>query len=622
MENFFARLPGSEQQGQEGQTRGQRRHEHRNDTLLRAAHDHFAAEGHPLLAHEVQVVGNHHDPVARGDSGQSDEADHRRDGKHPARKKLHPEDRADKGQRDVQHDLRGKGAALELHVEDKKHGDQTQTAQEKDESRGPGLAFKLSAVSDIISLGQHDPLRHRSLRLPDHRDQIPPGRVGRDVDAPLRILPVDHVRPHGLAHFRDQSEGNQLPGERIHRNGPDRLQVLPRFIGQSQHHVKSPLPLEHLGHGRSLDRQLGVARRLTRTQPVGRAFRAIETDMNLRHQGDPLDLHVGHPRDGNHRVTHLPGQPPQHPEIIAENFDRDLRLHPGEDVVDPVRDRLADTHPDARQRGQPRADVGENFRLGTCGGVQLEFDFRRVDLHDVLVALGPSGPAGDGAGFGHGGEQHLGHAAHPVALFQRGARGRDDKSGDASFVELREKLTPESGQDDQRRGKKGPGREVDAARCGEPEVEQPRFPVLDPPHQPPVPRLLHASHPRQQQGAQGGRHGERNGERCENGHDVGHGQRSEDAPLDALQGEEGEKDEHDQHGGIDNGIADFPRGRDHDIEHRTRVRRLAVLAQAAENIFHIDDGVIDQFADGHGQAAQRHGIDPETGRMKDDEGGE
>ena len=49
---------------------------------------------------------------------------------------------------------------------------------------------------------------------------------------------------------------------------------------------------------------------------------------------------------------------------------------------------------------------------------------------------------------------------------------------------------------------------------------------------------------------------------------------------------------------------------------------MAVLAQAAENIFHIDDGVIDQFADGHGQAAQRHGVDPETGRMENDEGGE
>ena len=134
--------------------------------------------------------------------------------------------------------------------------------------------------------------------------------------------------------------------------------------------------------------------------------------------------------------------------------------------------------------------------------------------------------------------------------------------------------------------------------------------------------MLHAFHPREQQGAQGGGHGERNGERSKNGHDIGHGQGREDAPFDALQGEKGEKNEHDQHGGVNNGIADFPRGGHDHIEDRPRVRRLTVFAQPAEHIFHIDDGVIDQFADGHGQPTQGHGIDPEPGRMKDDEGGE
>ena len=42
--------------------------------------------------------------------------------------------------------------------------------------------------------------------------------------------------------------------------------------------------------------------------------------------------------------------------------------------------------------------------------------------------------------------------------------------------------------------------------------------------------------------------------------------------------------------------------------------KMAILAQSAEDVFHVHDGVIDQLADRHGQSTQRHGVDrqPET----------
>ena len=47
---------------------------------------------------------------------------------------------------------------------------------------------------------------------------------------------------------------------------------------------------------------------------------------------------------------------------------------------------------------------------------------------------------------------------------------------------------------------------------------------------------------------------------------------------------------------------------------------MPVLAQAAEDVLHIDNGIVDQLADGHGQSAQGHGVDPDPRHFENDEG--
>ena len=47
---------------------------------------------------------------------------------------------------------------------------------------------------------------------------------------------------------------------------------------------------------------------------------------------------------------------------------------------------------------------------------------------------------------------------------------------------------------------------------------------------------------------------------------------------------------------------------------------MPVFPQAAEDVFHVHDGVVDQFADGHGQTSERHGVDTEPGGVEYDEG--
>ena len=109
-------------------------------------------------------------------------------------------------------------------------------------------------------------------------------------------------------------------------------------------------------------------------------------------------------------------------------------------------------------------------------------------------------------------------------------------------------------------------------------------------------------------------------EACENRDDVGLAERREETAFDAGQREQRHEDEHDDHRRVDDAGADFLAGADDDIERRARIARLAVLAQAAKDVLDVDDGVIDQLADGDGETAERHGVDGEAERVEDDGG--
>ncbi len=74
-------------------------------------------------------------------------------------------------------------------------------------------------------------------------------------------------------------------------------------------------------------------------------------------------------------------------------------------------------------------------------------------------------------------------------------------------------------------------------------------------------------------------------------------------------------------GGVDDAGAHLLRGADHDVERRARIAERAVLAQPAEDVLDVDDRVIDQFADGDRDAAERHGVDRQSGEIEHHRGG-
>lgn len=121
VEDFAAGLAGAEEEWDEGESGGEGGHEHGDDALLRAADDHLLVEAFALLAHQVEVVGNHHDSVAGGDAGEGDEADHRGDGDGAVGEKPDANHGSDEGEGNIQHDLKGERDAAELEVKDEEH---------------------------------------------------------------------------------------------------------------------------------------------------------------------------------------------------------------------------------------------------------------------------------------------------------------------------------------------------------------------------------------------------------------------------------------------------------------------------------------------------------------------
>ena len=132
-------LPGASApiiSGSSAKPADERRHQHRRQPLQAAAHDHAAAEGLAFAQHQVDVVADLEDAVARADAGERDEADHGRD-----RQRLPGEpqgdDAADQRQRDVAHDDERQHRRPVAAVEHGEDGAERQQRQQRDQPRRP-----------------------------------------------------------------------------------------------------------------------------------------------------------------------------------------------------------------------------------------------------------------------------------------------------------------------------------------------------------------------------------------------------------------------------------------------------------------------------------------------------
>ena len=343
----------------------------------------------------------------------------------------------------------------------------------------------------------------------------------------------------------------------------------------------------------------------------------VHLDGNLRDEHLRLDLEVLDAVDALHRVPRSPSQPPQLAEIVAEDLDRDLGADAGEQVVEPVRDRLAHVDGDAGDLVELVADLAED-RLSTALGLgQIDVDLRVVDALRVLIELGATGPTAGGDDLGDLAHEALGERAEAVRFLERCTRPGADVDSEGSFVERWEELAAEERHrrcrgDDERQSR-------GHHRLGVPHREREDAAVrrLDLANEPPV-VVIHPLHRRQEVRAQ--RRGDREGddERRQDRHDVRDAERREQASFDSAQREEWHEDQDDEHRREHDRVSYFARGITDDVDGWTRALEAAVLAEAPEHVLDVDDRVVDELANGDGEAAEGHGVDGETKGAKDE----
>ena len=117
VQDFLAGLVGCEEEGDEGDACGEGRHDDGDEAFEGAAFEHLAGEAFALVAHEMEVVGDHHDVVAGCDAGDGDEANEGGDAD-IVESLAGVEDGADEGDRDDGQDEGHEAEVLKVAVEE------------------------------------------------------------------------------------------------------------------------------------------------------------------------------------------------------------------------------------------------------------------------------------------------------------------------------------------------------------------------------------------------------------------------------------------------------------------------------------------------------------------------
>ena len=415
MQDLLAGRIGRQQQRGQGEGRDQSRHQHRRETLQRATHDHGLAEGFPLDAAQVDVVADLEDAVACGNAGQRDEAHH--GGHRQAHAgQPHGDHAANERQRDVRHDDAGQHGRAVARVKHQEHHRQRDQRQPDDELRRLLLSLELPFQTDEAARRQGRLVDHLA-DVTDHAAHVRAIGVGVDHDAAPPVLPTDLVGAVGFFHRCEAGHG-QAPGGRVHQCAGQVLRAAP-VVGQAQHQLVALVAIDQLRAVGAIGQGLQHADGLAGRKPCLRQALRVQAHHDLRDQHLLFHRQVHQARDARQTLSHLLGQATQGVGVVPVDLHSDLRPHPGQQVIQPVRNRLADGHL-GRQRRELSADLGHHLLAvhGLAIAAHVHIDLGRVHALGMFVHLGAAGAASDLGHPRYVDDELLGQGAHAVGLGQ------------------------------------------------------------------------------------------------------------------------------------------------------------------------------------------------------------
>ena len=222
--------------------------------------------------------------------------------------------------------------------------------------------------------------------------------VGQHDDTALAVFAQDLVGAVAFPHLGDVAHGHPAIG-RLQQQVAQALRGALSVV-EAQHDVKAARAVHQLGDDAAVGESLQLLGDRLRLQAVEGGPRVVDHDFELRDAHLLFDLQVGQAVDFRETAAEVLGERAQRIEILAEEFDDDLRPHAREHVIEPVRDGLADIERD-RQHGKARAHIGDNDILAAAPLLQVDLDLRGVDAFGMLIELGAAGAPANGLDLGH-----------------------------------------------------------------------------------------------------------------------------------------------------------------------------------------------------------------------------
>ena len=301
---------------------------------------------------------------------------------------------------------------------------------------------------------------------------------------------------------------------------------------------------------------------------------------------------------------------PEHIQVVAIQLDRHLRLDPGKHGRNQVRQRLfhAGDNPGDVRHGFANL-VQDLFPFTAANRIKADDKLGHVDADHVLVELSSARAGDESLDPRNLLEPPLDDSGDLLGALQRGARRQEDIQLRHTFVKWRHEVAFHSQQHrdaDTDRHQRG---DQDGHGHAKAPADHPPGQDLEPAKHKAFLLAVRGAGVGQEPVGQHRGHRQRDHQRGQDGHDVGDPQRREQPPFHPAQRKQRDEDQHDDQGAERDRVADFRAGLEHDQQRRLGLGTVPVLPQAAVDVLHVHDGIVDQLADGHSQTAQGHRVD-------------
>ena len=219
------------------------------------------------------------------------------------------------------------------------------------------MRLELAAQRHKVTLGQLA-VSHHGADVSHHLRQSPALGIGRQHNAAFAVIAADLVGAVPILNAGQLGQGHSAGG-RLHENLPQTFQR-PCALRQAHHQVESPATLHDLSHFFTLDQTLQDRENLRHGHAILGCRRVIHPHGDLRGQHLFFDFQIGQTGNSGQSPTQGIGLTPQSVQVVTKQLNGDLGTHPGEHVINAVRNGLANGN-GCGQIDQAAADVALNL---------------------------------------------------------------------------------------------------------------------------------------------------------------------------------------------------------------------------------------------------------------------